>query len=287
MFVDDLLPPSPEFLDNYRSNIKTGQEFCKSLNITFVGLVRNLESSLYENINFLQSLGSSIFKHSNIVVFENDSTDSTKNILSILKRMLGDELHIFINDFGAPIFNSSMPIDQARSNERTTNLANYRNICKSYIKENLSDTKYTIVIDLDFKQISINGLFNTFGILAQNPDITAMVGNAYELKNLFHKEKKNLWNYDSWAFRHTWWNDKALEISWYDPMLWFGFWIPAPGLPTIKVNSAFGGMAVYPTDIYISTDYEGYDCEHVCFHKNLYKTPNFSLHLNPSQIILL
>lgn len=245
MLIDDLLPPSPEFVDEYHKTIAIGKEYCKSLDIVFVGLARNLESKIYDNINWLESVGTDLFKNSDIVVFENDSDDSTKSILGILQKMLGNKLHLLMNNFGASFFNSAMPIDRARSNERTTNLADYRNTCRSYIKNNLAYKNYIIVLDLDFKEISINGLLHSFGVLATNKNIKSVVGNSYELKHIFNPEKYNLWNYDSWAFRKDWWLDKSLEVSWYDPMLWFGFWIPSPGLPTIKVNSAFGGMAIY------------------------------------------
>lgn len=54
----------------------------------------------------------------------------------------------------------------------------------------------------------------------------------------------------------------------------------------LRVNSAFGGLCTYKTKWLKCAEYEGYDCEHVCFHKNLYKYTEFNLSLNPSQTIL-
>jgi hypothetical protein len=70
-----------------------------------------------------------------------------------------------------------------------------------------------------------------------------------------------------------------------DPMIWFGFWIPPTGSFPIEVNSAFGGCCIYRSSVYFQADYAFLDCEHVCFHYNLYanKNINFSLVLNPSQ----
>jgi hypothetical protein len=73
----------------------------------------------------------------------------------------------------------------------------------------------------------------------------------------------------------------------YDPMLWFGFWIPPVGCSPIIVNSAFGGCGIYRSSMYFLEDYDDKDCEHVCFHYNLSKeNPLFKLVLNPSQRML-
>jgi hypothetical protein len=74
----------------------------------------------------------------------------------------------------------------------------------------------------------------------------------------------------------------------FNGMLWFGFFIMPVGSPMIPVNSAFGGMTIYKADQFIQGIYDGYDCEHVCFHYSLKKTiPSFQLFLNPSQIMLM
>lgn len=285
--IDELLKPTTEFIEQYLLRVEQGREYSKKQNVVFSCLARNISSVLMDNLSFLFDLNENIFNRVDIVVFENDSSDDTKKVLSACKNYYGNHLHILSEDYGDSWFNSSMTKDIARSNDRTINMAKYRNICKKYINEHLYNKSYAIVLDLDFQQISINGLLNTFGHLANDIAIGGVVGNAYEIKNRSNSSLPLLWNYDSWAFRHTWWLDKEKEIDWYDCMLWFGLWTPSPGLPIMKVNSAFGGMAIYPIHTYLSADYEGYDCEHVCFHKNLYKNPHFNLYLNPSQVMIL
>lgn len=287
MQIDYLLKPYSSLIDQYRSTIEIGKKYCSSLDIVFVGLARNIADKLYDNLHFLFSLEKDIFRNVDIVIYENDSTDKTKDILYLCKKNFKNKLHFFSEDLGANYFHSSMDTITARCNERTEALSKYRNICKHYIKNNLSKKDYSVVVDFDFEEISVNGLLHSFGILSQDKSIGALCGNAYEFKHVFNNQQKHLWNYDSWAFRQNWWEDICLDVNWYNPMLWFGFWSPPPGLPIIKVNSGFGGMAIYQNTFFLSADYEGYDCEHVCFHKNLYKNPNFSLYLNPSQVILL
>jgi hypothetical protein len=277
MNIDNLLTPTSEFMNlyNYKTNI--GINYISKQKVVFVGLARNIGQKINKAIPFLLNLP---FKQTNMVVFENDSSDDTKTVLNNLSKQYSN-LEVFTNDFNAP----HLPL--SKSNERTIALAKYRNFCKEYVKNQLSDCSYTIVIDLDFIDISVRGLYNTFGWFSDNKNISAIAGNSFQLKHLFNTQQKHLWNYDSWAYRDNWWIDKQTEVKTYDPMLWFGFWIPFVGSPLIKVNSAFGGMCVYKTDIYVSQEYEGYDCEHVCFHKNLYKKyPDFNLSLNPSQTML-
>jgi hypothetical protein len=103
-----------------------------------------------------------------------------------------------------------------------------------------------------------------------------MAGVSYLVQN------NMLLNYDSWAYRHTWWEDLQ------ENMHWFPMWFPFAGSLPFKVNSAFGGSVLYETKMFLSADYDGYDCEHVCFHKNiLTKNPECKLFMNPSQLMVV
>lgn len=277
MTIEDLLPPSKEFVDLYEQKIYSGIEYAKSIDLAIMCLARNIGNEIKLSLPFLLDLPH--FKSINIVVFENDSTDNTKEILKELNTKYSN-LHIFIDNFNA----TYLPL--SKSNERTTNLATYRNFCKNFVVNHLSHCQYTSVLDLDLIDISIKGILNTFGWFAEDESLQAISGNSFQLKNIFNPNYKNLWNYDSWAFRGNWWNDKQNEDYNYDPMLWFGFWITPVGSPLLRVNSSFGGLCTYKTKWLKYAEYEGYDCEHVCFHKNLYKYTEFNLSLNPSQTIL-
>jgi hypothetical protein len=71
------------------------------------------------------------------------------------------------------------------------------------------------------------------------------------------------------------------------PLLSFSMTQPLLGLPPTRVNSAFGGMTIYRTEVFLKGVYSGYDCEHVCFHKHLADLGiDFKLGLNPSQIMV-
>lgn len=265
-------PINDEFIDSYKQKIDEGILFIKDKNICITGLARNIETVLHNSLNHLSAI-CGLFNNCNVVIFENDSSDNTKNILQSWQR---PNYYLISQNLKA-----THPTGSSKSLLRTTALANYRNICKDYIINNIPNKlDYIIVIDLDFRGIDINGLLNSFGWIS-SLNIDAMVGAAYMLvKDKF--DKITIVNYDSWAFRHTWWNDHQ------EQMPWFANWCPFIGSQPIKVNSAFGGIGIYHADKYLSCDYEGYDCEHVCFHKNLYnKYPDFNLSLNPSQLFII
>lgn len=276
--LDQLLPISDEFISLYKDKLDQGLQISRQSNIVFTGLARNVGDLLLHNCNFL--LKNNIFKNIYLVIYENDSIDNTKDILKELQKN-NNNFYYISEDLNEPY----LPL--SKSNDRTIPLANYRNVCKNFIKDHLYDSvDFVSVIDLDFIDISVEGIVNTFGWFTDN-EVNAVSGNSFQLKHILDKEKKDLWNYDSWAFRGNWWIDKQTEPRGYDPMLWFGFWIPPVGSPLIRTNSSFGGMTTYRKSIYFTADYEGYDCEHVCFHKNLSRQhKNFGVYLNPSQMML-
>lgn len=278
----------PEFEKEYFNKINLGKVFIQNKQIIILGLVRNLSHVLYENISSITNL---CFYSPRIhfFLYENDSTDSTVSVLKKCKKDFpnfkykSDSLNL--KSFDHTTIVSKLEL---KSTERTQNLAKHRNTCLSYVKNNFSQSDFTIVMDMDFAKFSLDGLLNSFGWLSEN-HADGLVGNSFEIKNLFDNNTQNLWNYDCWAYRGSWWDDlqKYSRNYEYDPMLWFGFWQPPIGSEPIPVNSAFGGIGIYKTQHYTSVEYDGYDCEHVCFHKNLKKKhPNYKLCINPSQMML-
>lgn len=281
MNINSLLRPSDEFITQYNKYINRGKQYLLSKKIAFLGLARNVEKTLPEAVQKLTKLGQTA-KAYKIIIFENDSTDETKKLITSLSRTNNNIIGL-LSDLNRPQFGPVQDID------RTTALAEYRNHLKDYVKNHLLDYDFIIVTDLDFVDFSVDGCYNSFGWMSSRYDvIDAIAGNSYEYKHCVSSDYKSLWNYDSWAFRYTWWNQlPMLDSTKYSSMLWFGFFIMPIGSPIIPVNSAFGGMTIYKTEQFVQGLYEGYDCEHVCFHYNLKKTlPSFQLVVNPSQVMV-
>lgn len=276
--INSLFGVTPEFKDDYISKINIGFEYLKESKIGILGLCRNVSNKIENLAIFIENIQK--FTDVKTFLYENDSEDNTVAKLSKIKNRISN-----FNYESKQLNNKAF--GQTKEKERTSRLAYYRNQCINYAKDNFADTDYIIVIDTDFLEISIEGLLHTFGCLKIDKKISAMCGISYQYKNVFGNLTP--WNYDSWAFRGTWWEDQHKYLLGYDNMLWYGLWCPPLGSPPLPINSGFGASCIYKTKQYLQCNYEGYDCEHVCFHKNLKDTfsENFQLFVNPSQIILL
>lgn len=277
--IEEMLPLYKEFERTYLSKIELGKEHIKNQKIAVLCLTRDSEQYLENNIEKITHLLELALDYK-IILYENDSIDNTKTVLQKLADK-NKNIRYYTEDNGRKKFGS------VKSLERTQSLAEYRNKLLNQIKNdrNLCVYDYVMVMDLDFADFSEPGILNSFGWLSDNNSIDAIAGNSFELKKVFNEY--SLWNYDSWAFRFSWWNElKNNEYIRYNPMLWFGLFIMPMGSPLLQVNSAFGGTAIYRTKKFIHGVYDGYDCEHVCFHLSLDRTyASFSLMLNPSQIM--
>lgn len=269
---------SPEFNELYNQYSQLGYNYFKDLNICVVGIARDVEATINGAVLKFCDL-KPLCKNLDILVVENDSIDTTKDKLKQLKQ--SHKINYISKDFGLPKFGT------VKDKERTIALANHRNIYIDYLNNYSAMYDYIIVCDWDFIDFNRDGLMNTFGWLSDG-NIKAMCGISVRYQHVLSQKHKNYWNYDCWAYRENWWIDKQTEVNDTNSMLWFGFWIPPVGSPPFKVNSGFGGMCVYKSEYLLNSQYEGYDCEHVCLHKSMYTAnSDFSLSLNPSQLILL
>jgi hypothetical protein len=85
-------------------------------------------------------------------------------------------------------------------------------------------------------------------------------------------------HYDAYAARLNWWEDRRQKSG----FMWFHMLLPPVGSPPIRMNSAFGGLAVYRTEAFTApgVHYAGGDCEHVALHKSM-RQAGYGLWLNP------
>jgi hypothetical protein len=285
--ITELLPIHPGFKDIYLSKIDQGKKLLKQSNITIISLVRSIDISLIKNIPLIINFFKNYAYNLNHIFYENDSIDKTKLILNKYKKIYPNNIHLISKNFDREQFGSIKNVNRIKA------LAEYRNEAKEYAKT--IDSDFIVVLDMDFDDINLDGLLNSFGWLAAEQSVSAVAGNSFYLRSGLYKdnpERYNIFNYDSWAFRHNWWTDFHVSppapSNTLDSMAWFGFWIPPTGSHPITVNSAFGGCGIYRKDIYFRGLYDHMDCEHVCFHYSLAmnKDINFRLVLNPSQQML-
>lgn len=271
--IEDIFTPHNEFKNIYKQKITQGLDYAKDNKLLILSIVRNIQDKYKYSLKQIKNLLKYFHPESAVCIYENDSIDNSPDLI---KKHISDydeynRFYLFSEELGTP----NLPL--SKSTIRTTNLANARNKCWDLGQRLLPDANFVLVIDLDFLDMSINGILNSFGWFYSNPSISAICGNSYI--DMSSKAKSSFHNYDSFAFRINHWS--------YHEFLWFPYFNLPIGSVPIAVNSGFGGACIYRKNFYDGL-YGGQDCEHVILHKKLTeKYTNFSLYYNPSQIMLL
>jgi hypothetical protein len=266
-------PIHQEFAQNYQDKIITGINEAKRKNIIFTGICRNVEKNIQTILNFFNQT-ENLFNTVDYFFYENDSTDSTKDILKEWSNNQNNKIIL------SETINSNFHTEGIHQ-DRMKNLSDARNKYLNFVKIAQKPYDYVIVADMDLRYISIDGFFNSVGWL-EDPNIDGIAGFSFVCKKFLDTENiENIYilNYDYWAFRQNYWSfDVHIEK-------WFNNYIPMIGSDPYMVNSAFGGMCIYKYSDFIKGKYDYHDCEHVMFHKNIHlKNPNFNLFVNPSQV---
>lgn len=286
----ELLNPVEKIYSNqYHFFANLGKQHLKGKRVVFSLLTRNTEEIIERNISILVDTVKDYVDDYAFVIYENDSADKTKEIIGKISDKYPNKIHATLETHNRKHYGPVKDYDRA------LRLAEYRNHNLDVIKDRFNDFDYAIVCDSDFADISQKGLYNSFGWIDRFPEIDGIAGHAFQLRK-YAENNYGLWNYDSWAFRDDWWEDLELEQKPFvrGRMTWFGLWIPPVGGPLKKVNSAFGGTAIYRTKTYTQGKYGAkshtgkLDLDHAVLHYSLsQKKKDFLLCVNPSQIMLM
>ena len=266
-FPEAFFLPSPYRKRDYEAKVKAGRDILAKSSVVVIGLARNIASVLPKTIYRIERLRE-LCKRSHVVVFENDSRDTTLDILKKWSQNTGC-VTVLNDNFGHPVNQS------VRSLTRATRMAHYRGICQHHVRKNHADSSYVVVIDLDIAGgFSLDGVCNSVG--HKHADFCAANGILYHTVLGIQDYPVQ---YDVWAYRPRgdW---QPVNNSVVNPLQFYR------GDALVPVNSAFGGLGVYKTPAYLAGTYDGTDCEHVPFHRSMMNAGHKNLFLNPSQVVL-
>jgi hypothetical protein len=268
MHPDLVLPPSEEFAGEYVAKASLGMATAAGLKVAFVAIARNAMPFLPRTLSMLDE-AATCFEKSTFYIHENDSTDGTKEFLS--RWQDGDSRRCSMQDIGRPHLNYT------KAAERTHALAEYRNACRDWVGREARDVDYVVVFDTDpWGGLSVGGLFNTIGHLElSHREAVGMAAYSWCEWGQPVWPQPTICHYDAWACRWNYWAEQ-------ENMLWFHLWHPLVGSPPVRMNSAFGQLAVYRASDYLRGEYRGGDCEHVSFHRSL----GGDFFLNPSMRVV-
>lgn len=257
-FPEEFFPPVDK---GYGKKCSMGLEIASKINVLFCGVVRDAGSILNRNLLALNHMRG-FFNHSHTFLFENDSQDSTKNILDKYSKQNYNSV------FSSEKLNTKRLSDT--SLERRTNMAYARNKYLEYAKKKIKSNRIDKIIILDLDLLggwSYTGLLNSLSY----KDNTSCFGS----NSIYYREKERLY-YDTWAYLD---HNKQSETD--KNLLMFH-----RGQSLVPVTSCFGGMMIYPSSI-LENDiqYTNEHCDHVTLNKQLTQL-GYNIFLNPSQITL-
>lgn len=232
--------------------------------LVVISTVKNIGSALKHNVKKLAKI-EKYFEQFSILVFENNSTDSTKKVLSELKQKYSFFNYIS-NDFSDTEIKQIATAQHKSGTPCRIELISYaRNILLKKVKDEYAEYQYTLVIDLDL------AFFNPYKIVK----IIQKYGKTnFDMISANGLTKKLVYR-DAFAFRTLihplgpefidgyWWSNVVYQIQ-----------TRLRGKQLLPVLSAFGGAAIYKTKAYISSEYSALPTpQYALIHSNI----NFSL----------
>jgi hypothetical protein len=241
----------------------------KKYNVIFAGTIKNIEKYIQQNLDNINNCGDK-FNSYILIIYENDSTDKTREILVQNKK--SNYIYIFEDNITEP--------------RRTMRIANGRNKILEKIRELNNKNYYDYLIMLDMDDINYSGTFiESIKTCFEYDNWDILTGNqSNTYYDLWALRKKDDMEYDCWRMV----NKNASNPDAHNIYVQSKYKNYEPN-SLLEVDSAFGGIAIYklssiPNNCNYIGEYEDGSeyCEHVEFHrciknsgKNIYINTRF------------
>lgn len=234
------------------------------------GIVRNAEKPLKRNIPIVDEL-CTYFNDYRIIVYENDSTDGTKQVLSEWHKKDPKRIHVSLNICNEPLTiprnNPPSGVNRFFCHSRISKMVSLRNRYMDYIDQQGWSADYLMVIDLDVAQLFLNTILDT---LNNEREWDAITAYGYSLSPTFKRRYHDTYALTTWEnFNIPQTEDIILRKNHqFDKYTTSDDWI--------SVASAFGGMAIYRYEAVKNLRYhivknDDSDVEVRCEHFSIYK----------------
>lgn len=265
-----------DLIENYKYFVTKGTSIASGKRLVVGGLARNCSHKINGNMERIEKLCSH-FDSSRVVIFENNSSDGTKEVL---KHHLSDRIY----DIG---YDDTEEFTGGFLQTRIKRMARYRTDVQSEIRANYSDYDYVLILDFDVIDWSIDGVLTS---LAFDGEFD-MMGSFSHIYHPSLNSSDGWINHDRWAFKfHSW--EEEFSTNQTSDLIWFWYWKPPPGAYPVRCLSSFGGLGIYNMEAYLSGEY-GYKhpfqsenettSEHNEFHRSMSEKGYDRVYLNPSQ----
>lgn len=281
MGIFEKFPKSVHYIGIY------GMKKLQDSTIIVCSIVRDAEKGLIHNIPVINQL-CSLAKDYRIIVYENDSKDRTKQILTDWSNECPEKIHVSLNVTGAnkpiSVAESANGVNPFFSRKRISKMAMLRNKYMQYIDDNNWVSDYIIVVDLDVSQLYLATILSSF---ASDIEWDAVCAFGYslspKLKRRFH---------DTYAlFLYGTETEPQTEIKIKQNA---DFLVGLCGYGWLKVASAFGGLAIYRFEAIKGLRYQVIDnddsrvevrCEHYSIYKQMKERGYDRFYINPDMTL--
>jgi len=262
-------PCAIENTQKYYQRVSLGKSRMRDQRLIICGLAHNIISELPDFIARMEALGG-LFRDYKLVLFENGSRDGTKSVLARWMKD-NDKVTVFSNPIPRPAWS------HLRSPERMRYMAQCRNQYLDYVSDKGEPSDVVVVADTDLPLgFSYEGIAHSFG----HDDWDMMGSNGLLILPVKGNTSGSRIYYDAWAHREHH-DEKTIDIERFNSIRL------NRGDPLMRVNSCFGGLAIYSYAAFTcGARYAGDSCEHVQFHRQIREAGFDRFYLNPSQIAL-
>lgn len=220
-------------------------------NVVICGVVKNAANNLRNNINSAVELGKHCNKYK-IVIYENNSTDATKSILSTYNSI--PEFYILSEDIASETIKRESKIwayTKVTGSDhpcRIEQISNARNkLVNELQKEIYDDFNYVVMIDFDSKMFIFDGILDSLRLVEENRN------------RVIYANSINYYDYYALRSPHA-------DYSMFGPeLIGEHFWqlmstqplkIEPSSTSLVPVYSAFNGIGVYDKAIFSSHFYD-------------------------------
>lgn len=258
--------------------------------VVICGIVRNAEHGLDRNIPVINEFVESC-KDYRIYIFENDSTDRTKEILKEWTGKDPERIIVETKDFDSSntIPETKMPnhVNPFFSRKRIDKMAALRNNYMHYINQLDLNVDYVVVVDLDVAQLYLNGILTSFD---SRTEWDAVCANGYSLSPKLKRRYHDTYALTLWDERNE--SQTEEKIKKYADL--FGHL--KEGDEWVRIASGFGGIAIYRYEaikglLYAEPSLNNEDdrvevkCEHYSLYEQMIKRGFTHFYINPAMTL--
>lgn len=263
-------------LNKKDKTIIEGYKKMSGYKVSFCSIARDCEKNLRANIQRLEILRS-LFLDSEIIIFENDSKDKTKEIIESWKLRSRNLTFVSEKYNNKTIPDNLHEVNPFFSRHRIEKMCNYRNKYIEILNKNEFDRDFVIVIDLDIAGFELDGVAHSFGLAQEWSCITS---NGTSLSRRFTKQY-----HDSYALIEI--GKDGLPIDEYTiKNNRKVFSCLNKRMPLFPVVSAFGGLAIYKWNaikgkVYSCISNDDKRVQVLCEHISLNRQIEGNVFINP------